>query len=262
MQRLHEQLRLRLINAAQKRQTQGMKNTDIKPATAGPIGVSSPVRSGQKLADPAIAERMQRRALSVYQRPIAEHSERAFSALAEWRQAHLGEMVLDTGCGNGESSLALSERYPDAWIVGIDKTLDRLAKRGYRPDNGPVHMDQRCCFLLADLVDLWRLMAAAGWRFRKQYVLYPNPWPKPAQRLRRWPLHPVWPDLLQMSDQIELRTNWSVYAEEFEQSLNLSGWASERTQLAKQDRPITPFEAKYQASEHTLWQVVGRAKGP
>lgn len=200
---------------------------------------------------------MARRRESVYRRPIAAHSERAFAALAKWRDQHPGSVILDTGCGNGESSLALSKRYPEAWIVGIDKTLQRLAKRGYRQENGPVHTHGRCCFLLADLVDLWRLMAAAGWQFDKQYVLYPNPWPRAAQRLRRWPLHPVWPTLLQLSQRIELRTNWSIYAEEFAASLVASNWQAQTAVMPNQEQPLTPFEAKYQASGHPLWQVLG-----
>lgn len=194
-----------------------------------------------------------------FQRPIAAHNQAAFDALLAWRASHPGPLVLDSGCGNGESSLALSEEYPDAWIIGIDKTAARLQRRGLSASAGPLHSCARCCFLLADLVDLWRLLAAAGWRFERHYLLYPNPWPKPALRLRRWPLHPLWPTALALSDRLELRTNWEIYAQECELALRQAGWRAELSAVEQNGPPLTPFEAKYRASGHDLWRVSGSA---
>lgn len=223
-------------------------------------GNSSPVRSSQLGCDPGAPRRQRRRAAGEgYQRPFAEYNLAAWQALLRWREDHPGPLILDSGCGTGDSSLALNQRHPEAWIIAVDKSIARLARRGLGAAAPMLHQQARCCFVLGDLVDLWRLMAAAGWQFERHYLLYPNPWPKPGMRLRRWPLHPVWPDLLRLSAVVEMRSNWEVYAAEFVQGLQLQGWRGRLQRLAWQAQPLSPFEAKYQASGHSLWQVVGSA---
>jgi tRNA G46 methylase TrmB len=214
------------------------------------------VRSGQADPDPAIDGRARRRAGQVYQRPIAAHNQRVFEQLERWRKAQGLPILLDSGCGTGQSSLRLAERFPGQAVLGVDKSHTRLRQRGVDID-AAVMPSAHCCFALGDLVDLWRLMAAAGWRFERHYLLYPNPWPKPAQRLRRWPLHPIWPTLLDLAPELELRTNWRIYAEEAVASLQAQGWRAELDVLPLQAEPISPFEAKYQASGHRLYRVAG-----
>ncbi|MEJ2385643.1 MAG: hypothetical protein P8Y54_14885 [Xanthomonadales bacterium] len=73
---------------------------------------------------------------------------------------------------------------------------------------------------------------------------------------RRWHGHPVFPDLLALGGRLELRTNWSLYAQEF-------AWAAARL-TGRTIRPgelpaaeaLSPFERKYRASGHTLYSVV------
>uniref|UniRef100_UPI0021485AEA hypothetical protein n=1 Tax=Tahibacter caeni TaxID=1453545 RepID=UPI0021485AEA len=110
--------------------------------------------------------------------------------------------------------------------------------------------------LRCDLVDFWLLAAAAGWRFSAQYLLYPNPWPRPEHVQRRWPAHPVLPALLAGGGAIELRTNWQVYAEEWTVALGLAGRPSQLDGLDEDGAAaLSPFEAKYRASGHALWRV-------
>lgn len=217
---------------------------------------SNPVRSNQRVADPGLQQRQQRRQGTRYRRPLAPHNLAVYRQLQPWLQAHAGRLLLDAGCGTGQSSLNLASRHPDCVVLGADKSLQRLRQRGLSAGQ-PLHIDGRCAFALIDLVDLWRLLAADGIAFRCLYLLYPNPWPKPAQRLRRWPLHPVWPELLSLAPRLELRSNWAVLAAETHQALEASGWSASQAMLPVQDEPISPFEAKYQASGHALWQVLG-----
>src|SRR5699024_9454331 len=93
---------------------------------------------------------------------IAEHTRTAFAELSQWR-TDLGwqkPFILDSGCGTGRSSVMLAQRFPDALVVGVDQSAQRLAKGWKRfqplPDN--VHL------LRAEAADLWRLMAAEQWR--------------------------------------------------------------------------------------------------
>ncbi|HJU38280.1 MAG TPA: hypothetical protein VJ724_01810, partial [Tahibacter sp.] len=108
--------------------------------------------------------------------------------------------------------------------------------------------------LRCELVDFWLLALHAGWTFERQYLLYPNPWPKPEYVMRRWPGHPVLPAILACGGAFELRTNWDVYAIEWAQALRVAG--REARVDAFEGEGLTPFEAKYAASGHALWRVV------
>ena len=109
------------------------------------------------------------------------------------------------------------------------------------------------------MVDFWRLMAAEALRPAAQYMLYPNPWPKPDQVMRRWPAHPVFPTVISLGGRIECRTNWRIYAEEFAQaSATLTGTVI-GVDTCPPGEPLSPFERKYAASGHLLYRVVVEA---
>jgi hypothetical protein len=109
----------------------------------------------------------------------------------------------------------------------------------------------------AELSSFWRLLQAAEWPVSHQYLLYPNPWPKPGQLQRRWHGHPVFPTLLATGGWLELRSNWPVYVDEFSLALQTLGEAPGAVQTLTPDPDaLTPFERKYTASGHTLWQVL------
>jgi tRNA (guanine-N7-)-methyltransferase len=132
----------------------------------------------------------------------------------------------------------------------------RMSESGFRPANAVL--------LHCELVDFWQLAAAAGLRCERQFLLYPNPWPKAEHLMRRWHAHPVFPAILALGGAIELRTNWNVYAEEFAAALRLAG-IDPQVELFKPPSPLTPFERKYLLSGHSLWrcraEVSGRGQG-
>ncbi len=148
------------------------------------------VRSSQQLPHPRPAEALAARHRGAsFRKPPAPYSLAAFARLlAAWD----GEapLVLDAGCGTGASTLALARQFPRSFVVGVDQSAARLAQsaRQAAPANA--------LLLRADLVDIWLLMAGRRMRLAGHYLLYPNPWPKPAQVMRRWPAHPVFPTLL------------------------------------------------------------------
>lgn len=188
-----------------------------------------------------------------YDKPIQAHNQRAFDWLCE-RVGSPASIVLDAGCGTGESTLQIARRHPDAWVVGVDKSAHRLERTGAAADRG--RQQDRVMWLRADLVDLWRLAAAAGWRVRHHYLLYPNPWPKPSHLQRRWHTHPVFGTLVGLSDAIVLRTNWRAYAVEFGHALSVVGVSYTLGPLPGED--LSPFERKYRASGHPLWHLTAR----
>ncbi len=186
-----------------------------------------------------------------WQRPLAAHSRQAFAACVEPVAAWSGPIILDAGCGTGVSSLQLAIDNPEALVLGVDKSAVRLG-RGL-PDDRPGNL----LLLRADLVDLWRLAAATGWKLAKHYLFYPNPWPKPGHFGRRWHAHPVFPTLLALGGELELRTNWETYALEWQQALALHGRRAELDSLDASTAAsiVSPFERKYLLSGQRCFRV-------
>lgn len=215
---------------------------------------SRAVMSAQSGPHPRLAEIVLRHLQHAYRRPVGAEARARFDRLAQSLQGDTRPLVLDAGCGTGASSLRLARRHPQALVLGVDKSAARLAT-GQRllaaagaPDN--------LRLLRFDLVDFWLLAAGAGWRLQQQYLLYPNPWPKPEHVQRRWAAHPVLPALLACGGRLELRSNWEIYAREWALALQLAGrcWHIDCLDEGEADA-VSPFEAKYRASAHRLWRV-------
>lgn len=219
---------------------------------------SSKVDSRQQQVHPRLDELVTRHLRAPFRRPVAAASAQAFAQLAAELAGDARPRILDAGCGTGASTLALARLHPQALLLGVDKSARRLDK-GLRAAALP-QAPENVRLLRCDLVDFWLLAAAAGWRFAGQYLLYPNPWPKPEHVMRRWPAHPVLPALLQAGGALELRCNWQPYAQEWGRALSLAGrsWHMDCLTLGEA-AALTPFEAKYRASGHTLWRVCAAA---
>ncbi len=198
-------------------------------------------------------DRVVRRHLqSPWRAPIADHDAQAFARLQQWRQAHGAEraLILDSGCGTGRSSLLLARQQPEALVVGVDQSavrLERASKRFQLPDN--------LLLLRADCAGLWRLIAGEGWQLQRHQILYPNPWPKSAHLKRRWHGHPVWPTMLSLGGELEMRSNWLLCLQEVRDALAISDIRAELSQLPMQSEPLTDFEEKYQASGQVNWRL-------
>lgn len=162
-------------------------------------------------------------------------------------------IILDSGCGTGESSYILAQQNTDALIVGIDKSEKRLEKfiskeNFYDKDN--------LILIRADVIDIWRMIKQSNWNIKKHYLLYPNPWPKKDQLKRRWHGHPVFPEMISLCEQIELRTNWQIYAEEFKFALDVVTNKKALFNTIEVEQFISPFEKKYYESGHELYRVI------
>jgi tRNA G46 methylase TrmB len=165
-----------------------------------------------------------------------------------WLVQNNRPVILDSGCGVGRSTRYLAERYPEHVVIGIDQSVHRLSKA--QLDSLPANM----LLIRANLVDFWRLAAGSRWQLNKHYLLYPNPWPKTEHLKRRWHGHPVFPDLLALGGQLELRTNWEIYALEMQQALEYSGH-SVVVNCFEPGNYLTPFEEKYHRSGQRLFKL-------
>ncbi len=211
---------------------------------------SPPVHSGQAHPHPRLAEVVRRHLSTPFRRVPSDAGRRAFeSVLARLAPA---PFVLDAGCGTGAGTLELARRHPDRLVLGVDKSAARLAAGRRLP--GAADAPDNLVLLRCELVDFWQLAAAAGLRCARQYLLYPNPWPKPEHLQRRWHAHAVLPAILALGGELELRTNWRVYAEEFAFAFGLAGAAVGACEGLDDGAPLTPFERKYAASGHDLWR--------
>lgn len=216
-------------------------------------GNSRPVVSGQNGTHPSLSQVLGRHLLHQWRQPVAQHNVDAFHSCAEWRlrQGMSRSLILDSGCGTGRSARLLSEQHPDALIIAMDQSVARLRRGQERFGVAPANL----YLMRAECADIWRLMLDAGWQVAQHFLLYPNPWPKPGHLQRRWHGHPVFPQMLALSDVIELRTNWAIYAQEMAAALSLAGRSAEIGCIQPLS-PLTDFEEKYRDSGHALWRLV------
>ena len=181
-------------------------------------------------------------------RPVAEHSRAAFESVHRAVDASTAPLIIDSCCGTGDSTRNLALAFPDALVLGIDKSEHRLAR--HRTSSNENYL-----ILRADVNDFWRLAVEAGWQPAQHFLLYPNPYPKASQFRKRWYGSPAFSALIDLGGLLTMRTNWSVYAEEFVLALNAAGYQSSGRQLFD-EKPITAFETKYKERGDSLFEVV------
>lgn len=184
-------------------------------------------------------------------KPIQAHTQAAFEQADALVKRHQGPLILDACCGVGQSTRILAKQHPEALVIGIDKSADRITRNVediWQADN--------YVLLRADLNDFYRLAVAAQWQVTKHFVLYPNPWPKAKHLQRRWHGAAVFPYMLKLGQTMELRSNWLLYLQEFQQAAAFAGCLGKIEKVPTNESSLTPFEAKYQASGQQCWQLV------
>lgn len=209
---------------------------------------SSFVTSNQVGVHPGLLKVVARHFKGKSNRPIARHNRSAFARVQQLVAANQQRrLILDSGCGTGASSIKLAQAYPDHLIVGVDKSEHRLQNLAITT------LPENCIVVRAALEDFWQLAAEHEWQLAKHFILYPNPWPKQRHLQRRWHGSAAFPLLLSLGGCLQLRTNWHTYALEFAAALHYAGRRCAVAPLTVAE-PLTPFEAKYQASGHSLWR--------
>ncbi len=179
--------------------------------------------------------------------PIPTFVEDSLDLITQKHRETARSLWLDSFCGTGMSTRLLASAHPDYLIVGVDQSTHRLAAE-------PQTEGDNFLLVRSDCESLWRLMARQKIKLAHHTLFYPNPWPKAAHLKRRVHGNASFQALLALSDQLELRTNWNIYASEFDYALTLSNWISQRQPITP-SQVLTRFEAKYSRSGHTLWQI-------
>ena len=200
------------------------------------------------------------------QKPFQPHTKAAFEQvnssvekyIAECKVSSINpEVILDSCCGVGQSTRLLAKNNPQALVIGVDKSAHRINRNveEVTHDNGEGINNYQ--LVRADLNDFYRLVVNANWPIKKHYILYPNPWPKSKHVQRRWHGSAVFPEILEIGQQIILRSNWLLYLQEFQFAAKIAGINSDISEVAaKPGAALTPFEAKYQTSGQVCWQLI------
>lgn len=192
----------------------------------------------------------------LYRRPIAQYSKDTFDTIMTWieeNQTSEQRIILDMCCGIGESSFHLASKYPDSLIIGIDKSVSRLERKNKFKEELP----QNVLLMRGELLDLWFLFAQAVQEgkvsFYKQYILYPNPYPKKHHYKKRWHGNPIAPFIFQTCPNIEVRSNWKIYMDEFKAVSEYFNAGLGSVYKFEPNTFITPFEKKYSLSGQALY---------
>ena len=225
------------------------------------------ISSNQLGVHESLLELVEKYRHSAFQKPIAEHTKKAFESVLAWLEGYRGDVIIDACCGVGESSLVLAKQYPSARIIGIDKSSARLDKHQHYAkhvgDTESLDSPDNVRVFQADLNDFWRLFAEAlkhnPWSIVRQCLYYPNPYPKKSQVQKRWHAGPAFASMLACGQKIEVRSNWLVYLQEFQQALSVYNIDSVIEVVS--GSPITPFERKYSGSGQPCWQLYTLAAG-
>ena len=217
------------------------------------ISESGLVSSKQHGIHPHLDKSVQRHLQTTWAQPLHTPTLETFNQLKQEGVLTAGlPFILDSGCGTGSSTRQLGELYPQYIVIGVDRSRTRLAKSGV---SSSFYRDGNLVLLRAELATLWRLLLNDGHLPDKHFLLYPNPWPKPGHLLRRWHAHPVFPQLLSLGGEIEMRCNWEVYALEFARAVSIASGVDVSAKRFQPDTGMTPFERKYLEREQALFEV-------
>lgn len=206
------------------------------------------VTSNQSGVHDNLEQVVRRNQENTFRKPVAEHTLRAFEPTQRLVSQHNAPVILDSGCGTALSTRHIAQQYPDSLVIDVDRSEIRLGRQY------DASLPENTLAVRADLVDFWNLAAQAGWQLQHHLILYPNPYPKSIHLKRRWHAHPIFPQLLKLGGQLELRTNWRIYAEEFVLALQLSGHTQAMVETFVPETCWTLFETKYHQTGQDLYR--------
>lgn len=210
------------------------------------------IRSDQVDVHPDLFNVVERHKNHPWRKPIPAHTQQAGEHLLAWLNEQNGKpVIIDSFCGTGMSTAHLAQQFPEAAVVGIDKSADRLGKH-------QTAQQANYCLIRAECEPLWRWLVEHNVRVWQHYLLYPNPWPKSGHLKRRIHGHPAFVFLKRLGGSIELRSNWSIYVKEFAQASQLLGLSGRMTPITV-TAPLTLFERKYAQRGQQLWQFRSEA---
>ena len=109
---------------------------------------------------------VRKHAATLFLRPVADHTRKAFDAAKEFVNRFYDnvsankplDVILDSGCGTGESTVHIAKRFPDTPVIGVDKSAVRLTRAC--AGNAPAadgEIPPNAFWVRAELLDFWKL---------------------------------------------------------------------------------------------------------
>ena len=230
----------------------------VMPLIQTKVKMPGPVSSGQQGVHPQLESCVCKHLETPWSQPFHRPSVDAFRELESTDIFAVNRpFILDSGCGTGESTRQLAEMFPGRLVIGVDRSQKRLGKGGAGEG---ITIRENTVLLRAELASFWRLLLSSGHAPERHFLFYPNPWPKPGHLMRRWHGHPVFPVLLALGGEIEMRCNWEIYALEFANAARLATRTPIGVTEIRPGRPISPFERKYLERGQALYSVMVPAR--
>ncbi len=216
---------------------------------------SRTVESNQNGVHENLKAQVEKHLTKPFKKPVAEHTQQAFSLFEKtYSSCGRDHLILDACCGVGDSSRKIARMFPDHFVVGVDRSESRLSRQ--RGDESSMEALDNLLLLRADLMDFYRLLLDGGYRLDRHYLLYPNPYPKAAQIGKRWHGSPAFPSIVALGGKLDVRSNWSIYIEEFAEALSIVGLSAQNSEYVPNEGDYwTMFEKKYHQSGQQLWQL-------
>lgn len=198
---------------------------------------------------------------------LAGHTRQSFAAALAFVDEFYGSrgesimasqpVILDSGCGQGLSTLQLGRANPNVPVIGIDRSINRLSRNviervdvgGYyaaKEGGGDFDADGEAdgeadgddtnaapfakafksnpniLLVRAEIADFWLLACLQSqWTVQQHTILYPNPYPKGKHLRRRWHGHPCFPVLLALGGSVHVRSNWKTYCDEMHSAMEV-----------------------------------------
>lgn len=178
-------------------------------------------------------------------------------------------VVLEIGCGMGETTAAIAQSRPDVDFIGCEvfpAGVGALSKRLYEMELTNVKVVRH------DAVEIVRDMIPDG-SLDGIHIYFPDPWRKARHHKRRLVAQPFIGNLvkkLKAGGYIHCATDWENYAEQMLEVLegeplieNLHGKGNWSPVMGNPlcERPRTKFQARGERLGHGIWDLVYIRKG-
>ena len=171
-----------------------------------------------KLAKFADMERYE----NVFQYPYSVVSDIAFEMKGCWRQQYFhndNPIILELGCGKGEYTVGLAERFPDINFIGIEKSAtivlkavdlyNKLHSSSIQNEKFDKSKDiENLRFICEDIANLENVFSPNS--IDKIYLNFSDPWPKKRHESRRLTHHKflsIYEHLLKKGAFLEFKTD-------------------------------------------------------
>ncbi|MEO5702113.1 MAG: tRNA (guanosine(46)-N7)-methyltransferase TrmB [Casimicrobiaceae bacterium] len=173
-----------------------------------------------------------------------------------------GPVVLEIGCGMGETTAAIAAAHPDVNFLGVEvhgPGVGSLFRQAQARDLANLRVIQH------DAVEVVAQMIPAA-SLAGVHVFFPDPWPKKRHHKRRLlkpPFVHALANRLQEEGLLHVATDWEDYADEILTTLTAEPLLANTAPgfaTRPEGRPRTKFETRGVGLGHGVWDMLFRRR--